>query len=428
MRLSARTIEICRGAVAGAVLLTCSGASTIASAAEPAAVVKNYADIGQAAYEDALKAGKALQQAVGTFLKAPTEDNLKAAREAWLAARVPYMQTEPFRFGNKMVDDWEGKVNSWPLDEGLIDYVGKAYGTESDENPLFVANVIANKKLKLGNKTIDVSKITGSLLEDKLQEAGGVEANVATGYHAVEFLLWGQDLHGTEAGAGERPATDYNEKKCTGKNCDRRADYLRVVTDLLVKDLGWMAAQWKPDGKARKTVTADAQKGVVAIFTGLGSLSYGELAGERMKLGLLIHDPEEEHDCFSDNTHNSHYYDIIGMRNVYLGSYKRLDGSVVSGPSPADLVKEASAEADQGLRAAFDATVAAAAAMKQRAETKEHYDQMIGEGNAEGNAVVQAVIDKLLGQTKAIEKGVATLKLQAIPFDGADSKKVLSKN
>jgi putative iron-regulated protein len=419
MMLSARTMQICRGALAGAAFLL--GAGPAAQAADSAAVVKTYADIAQAGYEDALASGKVLQQAVATLLKTPTEDNLKAAREAWLAARVPYMQTEVFRFGNKIVDEWEGKVNAWPLDEGLIDYVGEAYGTESDENQLYVANVIANKSLKLGGKKIDATKITASLLADKLQEAGGVEANVATGYHAVEFLLWGQDLNGTDAGAGKRPATDYDVKNCTGKNCERRAEYLRVVTGLLIKDLGFMAAQWGPNGKARKAVTADPQKGVVAIFTGLGSLSYGELAGERMKLGLLIHDPEEEHDCFSDNTHNSHYYNILGMRNVYLGSYKRIDGSTVSGPSPSDLVKEAAADADEGLRAALEASVAAATAMKERAESTERYDQMIGEGNAEGNATVQAVIDKLLDQTKSIEKGVAALKLQAIQFEGSDS-------
>ena len=140
-----------------------------------------------------------------------------------------------------------------------------------------------------------------------------------------------------------------------------------------------------------------------------------------MKLGLILHDPEEEHDCFSDNTHNSHYYDIVGMQNVYLGSYKRLDGTVVSGASPSDLVKAASAEADTALRAALDDSVAAGAAMKKRAETVERYDQMIGEGNSEGNATVQKVIDKLLVQTKAVERGVAALKLKAIQFEGSDS-------
>jgi putative iron-regulated protein len=429
MRRRIQTFIPSRAAIAGALLLLCGAPA--AQAASEADVVKTYADIAQATYEDSLTTAKTLQTAINDFLKAPTAATMKSAREAWIAARVPYMQTEVYRFGNSIVDDWEGKVNAWPLDEGLIDYVNDAYGTESDENPLYVANVIANKSLRISRKKVDATKITASLLEGKLQEAAGVEANVATGYHAIEFLLWGQDTHGTEAGQGERPATDFDAQNCTGKNCDRRAEYLRVVTDLLVSDLQWMVNQWGPNGKARKAVTGNPKKGVIAAFTGLGSLSYGELAGERMKLGLMIHDPEEEHDCFSDNTHNSHYYDIVGMQNIYLGSYKRIDGSTVSGASPSDLVKATSAKADEDLRAALAASVAAGAEMKQRAETKERYDQMIGEGNAEGNATVQKVIDKLLLQTKAIEKGVAALKLKAIQFEGSESldnpKKVLSE-
>jgi putative iron-regulated protein len=416
---SLKTMTPRRAAIAGALLFLLPAVP--AKSAELADVAKTYADIAQAGYEDSLTTAKTLQTAINDFLKAPTEDSLKKARETWLEARVPYMQTEAFRFGNSIVDDWEGKVNAWPLDEGLIDYVADSYGSESDENPLYTANVIANKSIKISGKKVDATKITKALLQDKLQEASGVEANVATGYHAVEFLLWGQDTNGTDAGAGKRPATDYDTANCTNKNCDRRAEYLRVVTDLLVSDLQWMATQWGANGKARKTITGNPKKAVVSIFTGLGSLSYGELAGERMKLGLMIHDPEEEHDCFSDNTHNSHYYDIVGMQNVYLGSYKRIDGSTVSGASPADLVKAANAEADTAIRTALEATVAAGADMKKRAEATERYDQMIGEGNAEGNKVVQTVIDKLLVQTKAIEKGVAALKLKAIEFEGSDS-------
>ena len=89
-----------------------------------------------------------------------------------------------------------------------------------------------------------------------------------------------------------------------------------------------------------------------------------------MKLGLLLHDPEEEHDCFSDNTYNSHYYDQIGIRNVYTGHYRRIDGSVVSGPSVADLVAAADPALDAEIRGKLDATVAAMAAM--RARGREH--------------------------------------------------------
>ena len=153
----------------------------------------------------ALKTAEALEAAIDTLIAKPTEDNLKAARTAWLAARDPYQQTEGYRFGNPIVDDWEGKVNAWPLDEGLIDYVAEAYGTESDDNPLYTANVIANTSITFGGETIDASKITKELLADKLHESANSEANVATGYHAIEFLLWGQDLNGTGPGAGNRP-------------------------------------------------------------------------------------------------------------------------------------------------------------------------------------------------------------------------------
>jgi len=385
-------------------------------------IVTTYANIAHATYEDSLKTAVKMKETIESFLKTPNESTLASARKSWFAARVPYQQSEAYRFGNEIVDDWEGKVNAWPLDEGLIDYVSKDYGTDSDENDLYVANVIANKSLKIGGKTVDSSTIDKVLISQTLHEAGDVEANVATGYHAIEFLLWGQDLNGTGKGAGKRKASDYDLKKCTNGNCDRRAAYLMAATNLLIDDLTWMVAQWKDDGAARKTLLGkNNSEALSVIFTGLGSLSYGELAGERMKLGLILHDPEEEHDCFSDNTHNSHYYDALGIQNVYLGQYKRVDGSLVKGASVSDLVKARDAKIDGELRAKLTATMQAMAALVKRAESGEAYDQMIGEGNKDGNAIVQAAIDGLTKQTKAIERAVATLDLKAIEFEGSDS-------
>jgi putative iron-regulated protein len=394
---------------------------TAAVAAEAVGVVSTYADIALAGYEDSLTTARSLDAAIDALIAKPNEETLGAARTAWLAARAPYQQTEVYRFGNAIVDDWEGRVNAWPLDEGLIDYVDASYGTESDENALYVVNVIAHPTLTIGGETVDASAITPALLQDKLQEAEENEANVATGYHAIEFLLWGQDLNGTGPGAGARPATDFDTANCTGGNCDRRAQYLKAASTLLVSDLEEMVANWTADGAGRKAVTADANAGLTAILTGMGSLSYGELGGERMKLGLLLHDPEEEHDCFSDNTHNSHYYDQLGIRNVYTGKYQRIDGSEVAGPSLSELVAAADPALDAEIKTKLDATVAAMEAMRARAGGVEAYDQMIGEGNAEGNAVVQAAIDALVDQTRSIERAVATLGLGAITVEGSDS-------
>jgi putative iron-regulated protein len=392
-----------------------------ADAPTASAVLKNYGDIAQAKYEDALAGAKALNVAVDALIANPTDETLAAARAAWKASRPAYQQTEVYRFGNAIVDDWEGRVNAWPLDEGLIDYVDtKSYGDSSESNPLYTANVIANKELQIGPDKVDATVINAELL-GKLQEAGDVEANVATGYHAIEFLLWGQDLNGTDAGAGNRPASDFDTKNCTNGNCDRRATYLKVATDLLIADLEEMVGNWQADGAARKQLADKGDEGGLAtILTGIGSLSYGELAGERMKLGLILHDPEEEHDCFSDNTANSHYYDQAGMVAAWQGKYTRTDGSVVEGPSIRDFTAAKNADAAKRVDEALANTSAKMQVMKDTSDKGEAYDQLIGAGNEKGNAIVQEAIDGLVAQTRAVEAAVAALGLK-IEVEGSDS-------
>ncbi len=391
-----------------------------AFAATPDEVVVNYANIAEAAYGDSLTTAKALREAIGALVDTPSEETLTAARAAWTAARVPYQQTEAFRFGNAIVDDWEGRVNAWPLDEGLIDYV--AEGTPSaEDNELAQLNVIATPSLDLGTETLDAATITPDTIR-ALHEAGGIEANVASGYHAIEFLLWGQDLNGTGPGAGARPFTDYaKDDACTGGNCDRRAAYLIAASDLLVSDLEEMVGNWAEGGAARKEVTGDAKAGLNAMLTGMGSLSYGEQAGERMKLGLMLNDPEEEHDCFSDQTHFSHYYDGLGIQNVYLGRYTRTDGTEVTGASLSELVAEKDASVDETLKTDLDATMAALGKLRDTAEAGTAYDQMLAPGNTEGEAIITAAVDALVKQTQGIERAVATLGLNSIEFEGSDS-------
>ena len=392
------------------------------TAQTPAEVLDTYPDIAEANYADSVAAAQALQNAVAALIETPSPATLQAARAAWLAARVPYQQTEVFRFGNAIVDDWEGPVNAWPLDEGLIDYVDGTYGGPTDENQLAALNVIANPVFTLSGQEIDATEITPELLQDTLHEADGVEANVATGYHAIEFLLWGQDLNGYGDGAGNRPWTDYAQgAACTGGNCDRRAAYLKAATGLLVSDLDWMAAQWAEGGAARAALVADERTGLAAILTGMGSLSYGETAGERMRLGLMLNDPEEEHSCFADNTHNDHFYNGVGIRNVYLGSYSRMDGTTVAGPSLADLVAEADPALDAEMRARLSDAVLALGRIKTAAEAGFAYDEMLARGDAGGEALIMGGVEGLIAQTRSIERVTTALDLGGIEIEGSDS-------
>ena len=140
-----------------------------------------------------------------------------------------------------------------------------------------------------------------------------------------------------------------------------------------------------------------------------------------MKLGLMLNDPEEEHDCFSDNTQNSHYYDGLGIRNVYLGSYTRPDGSVVSGPSLSSLVAASDAAVDTQLKTELDASVAALTALKAAADGGVAYDQMLAPGNKDGEKLIMDAVNALVTQTASIQRAVVALGDDKIEFEGSDS-------
>ncbi len=384
-------------------------------------ILVNYSNIAEAKYSDSLYLAKVLLTEVNKFLDITTETNLESVKNSWLMAREIYQQTEVFRFGNPIVDEWEGKVNAWPLDEGLIDYVSISnyYATENDFSNF---NIIANENLKVEGNLVNARIIDSNLLENKLHEIGGNEANVATGYHAIEFLLWGQDLNGTDVGKGKRPYTDYSLANCTNENCDRRRQYLLAASELLVKDLEEIKNSWKNNGDARNDLIKSSEKeGLRRILTGMGSLSYGELAGERMKLGLMLNDPEEEHDCFSDNTHNSHFFNVIGIKNIYLGNYKDLKNNTVKGKSLSELVATKDKGLDKEVKQSIENTIFHMKHIVSSAENGIYYDMLIGEGNTSGNLLIQNAIDALVKQSQNIEKVAKLLDINNLQVEGSDS-------
>jgi putative iron-regulated protein len=417
-----RRVSCITTAAAGLLLSACQNTSAPAAAPPAADIISTYIDIARASYGDSLETARALDAAIKNLVANPAPATLEAARAAWREARVPYQQTEAYRFGNPVVDEWEGRVNAWPLDEGLIDYVGAAYGDESDANYFYTANIIANPLVDIGGISVDAANITPQLLAETLNEIDGTEANVATGYHAIEFLLWGQDLNGTNRGAGSRPYTDYSPTSCTNGNCERRAAYLQAASTLLVHDLEEMVQNWEEGGAAVNDLRAKNLEGQLAtIVTGMGSLAYGELAGERLRRGLLLHDPEEEHDCFSDNTHWSHYYDALSISNVWRGEYTRVDGSKIDGPSLEDTVRAIDPALHAEMSARLEATQLAMQAIVAAAEAGNTYDVLIASGNLEGETLINAAVAGLMEQTSTLEKIIGALQLQNVGIEGSTS-------
>ena len=376
------------------------------------AVLENYVNLAHASFSDALTAAKKLQSKVNEFVANPSPSTHQAVKEAWLAARKPYGQTEAFRFGNPNVDAWEGGVNAWPLDEGLIDYVAADSYEYEEGNQFATANIIAGSE-----------PITANLLKS-YQEKGGSEANVATGYHAIEFLLWGQDLNQDPKSAGTRTYTDFMQgAACTHGSCERRAQYLQAVTDLLVADLASMEADWAPAqaNYRQQFLSLNDNEALKRILFGMGSLSLGELAGERMNVALLAHSQEDEHSCFSDNTHNDIAMNIQGIQNIFKGSYQRLDGSTLQGASLAELIASKDSKLSQQLAEQLNATQTAAAAITQTAQTGEAFDQQITAGNSIGNTRVKTTIAALRTQTASIEAAAQALGIGNLSPDSSES-------
>lgn len=344
-----------------------------APATTAAAVAKHYAHLVQSNYDDTLASALVLQKAVQAFTDAPSDDGLKAARKAWLDAREFYGQTEAFRFYGGPIDDKngpEGRINAWPMDESYVDYV--------KDTP--TAGIINNRKVTISKKQLS-----------SLNERNG-EENIATGWHAIEFLLWGQDLSAT--GPGNRSFEDFVDGK--KPNADRRRQYLKVVTELLVDDLGILTKAWAPTAKSyRAKFERGGMESVRKIFVGLGSLSRGELAGERLEVALASKDQEDEHSCFSDNTHRDVVANAKGIQNAWLGQYKRADGTTLAGPSLRDLVADKNAALADRTTKQLAASVAAAEGIQAPFDR-----EITGAKDAAGRLRVQKTIDSLVQQSK----------------------------
>ena len=435
------------------VVSTETGDNTEISAAEKAHIdrlIISYANMAHAAYKDSLETAKKLQTAVNTFVATPTQANLDAAKAAYKAARQPYSQTEIFRFDEGFVtandkrainsiDSWEGQINAWPLDEALIDYVSDDYEGEYNSQE----NIINSDSITVGSTKQDTSTITPELLAD-MNEIGGSEANVTTGYHAIEFMLWGQDTNGVKEGAGNRPVTDYVTEagQCTSGDtvnedasiCERRGEFLKAATQLLVDDLTAMEAQWQPD--TENTLRSDlmARKydnGLRQIMYQMGSLALGELASERMQVAFVTGSTEDEHECFSDLTHLSYANNARGIQNVFNGSYQTVAGKTVGGYGVKDyLVDSGHVEEADKLAADFSKVEGAFNVMVEKSEKEGiKIDQMIatvGQASQEGVSAeeqnirrgwVEAGINSLQELTAGIENAAKAVGIDNLDAD-----------
>lgn len=375
MLTSFRTHTRLIGIALGFALIAVGCGSDDDSSASLEAAVATYAEGVHASYEASVASAAAMDEAIDAFLADPTDEAMDAAKSAWLAARDDYGPTEAFRFYGGPIDDEEtgkeGLINAWPLDEGYIDYVEGApeSGVINDPGTF---------------PTVDAELLVS------LNEEGG-EANVSTGWHAIEFLLWGQDL--SDDGPGQRPADDFT----SAENADRRSLYLETSSDLLVTHLQELESAWAPDGDNYRAdfEALDSAEAMRLIITGIGELSRGELAGERMNVAYSERSQEDEHSCFSDNTTNDIVGNARGISMVLTAAYP----GGVTGTSVLDVVAATDADLAEQLEAEVEASLAAVQAIPAP------FDQHLADGVSDddpGRMSVLAGIEALEDQTDTI--------------------------
>ncbi len=438
-------------------------------------VINTNADIAFAAYSDSLATAVALETALTALEENPNAETLEAAKTAWLVSREPYGQTEVYRFRPTPIEDDyttaeegdgpEGDLNAWPLGEALIDYVvTNATDFTSDQ-----VGVVSNGAGVNDDGEVDGSEATQNIIgTSSITINAALLANTATaedehdviaGYHAIEFLLWGQDLNedktatessdrtnavNTGANGGQRPISDFETDSAdanANKLAERRHQYLAAAVDKLIADLTTVRNQWaegNPNNYRAEFTTltseADAKTKIEEILTGMGTLSEGELAGERMKIALINNSQEDEHSCFSDNTHRDIWLNAEGVSNSYYGEYAGYDhdlnpttantsvAGAVDGYGIHDYLADAGLETlAANVKTTFDNTEVKYTAIDTQARAGNPFDVLIMEGATANNAFVKETIVALNTQANAIQVIADDLGLGDVVDDEASA-------
>jgi len=344
----------------------------------------DYAELARASYGDSLEAARALSRACAALLAAPSEQTLSAARAAWLAARIPYAQTEVFRFYEGPIDRVELLVNSWPIDESYLEASepGAPKGLLDDDgrHPILTSELLVALNAKEG------------------------ETSISTGYHVLEFLLWGPDQ--SEHGPGRRASADF-VASFSDPVVARRRTYLSLASELLVRHLEEVERAWSSDApksyRSRFLALPPAQ-GLALVIKGMGALSGAELAGERLTVPYETRDQENEHSCFSDSTDRDLVHDVLGIQNVCLGRYRRSDGSVLEGTGLCAVVRALDPALGDALARQIAESMAAVASIPAPFDRA-----LLGADTTRGRRAIRRTIDALEAQTATLARAGAAL-------------------
>jgi predicted lipoprotein len=235
----------------------------------PQAVVKSFVEtVVQPNHSRLVAQTATLREAIERLTDQPSEAHLKAARQAWLAARRTWETGESWAFGPAETDGFDGAMDDWPVNR-------RDLGTA------------------LGGGTF--TPATFAVLSD-----------TAKGFHGIEWVLYG-GRSGTPPTAAQLTPNDLA--------------YLRLAADDLHRQAEGLLASWSgPQGfGARISSPAEAGTAVQEMLQGVIGLLQEE-GDEKLGQPLRTRDPRTLESADSGNTRADLLANVEGARRVLLST------------------------------------------------------------------------------------------------------------
>ncbi len=317
-------------AFAGMVLLGggCSSVSTPKSQSRnlEVAIITDFADgVIIPTYQQLVAKAAKLSQTTDAFTTNPGAETLKAARNAWIAAREPWEQSEAFAFGPADSLGYDGDLDDWPVNETDVQAV---INSNDKLTPEYIANLQTTQK----------------------------------GFHTMEILLFGTN--------NNKKADDFSPRELA---------YLKALATAFDGTANSLLESWQKgvqgnppyrevlvtagneNNQAYLTVTAALEEIVQGV---LGCLD--EVANEKIGEPLATKKTDGLESRFSHTSLQDFKNNLLSVQNAYLGT---VPAAGTSGKSLRDLVAGADPELDKQIKMEMEGAIAAVDAIPAPIET-----------------------------------------------------------
>ncbi|HEX7927766.1 MAG TPA: imelysin family protein, partial [bacterium] len=270
-------------------------------------------DVVTTTYNAMCHAAEDLQTAVTTLQADPSDVNVAAARDAWLAVREPWERSEAFLFGPVESNGVDPAVDSWPLDLSAVSSGLASGGTYGLTNP-----------------------------ETK-------------GFHAIEYALWA--ITGTKndsaANVAANLALDSDKTRNLGTIVSDMVKRARIVSNAWVTSYGGGFIKSGNGGNhvSQKSALQEMIEAMAGIADEVGT---GKIGGPVNGTG---DDPENDVESqFSFNSITDFHNNILGIKIAYLGEYA--DTPTQQSGSLSALVADSDVDLDGAVVAAINDAIA----------------------------------------------------------------------